>query len=74
MRVNAIAISQSWPKQADRRIDALQEKEIMPFMPGRKRHMTKVKYDMRRRRIASRYDGCTKVFLSAVIFAATVLF
>ena len=71
--------------------DALQEKGIIPCIPGRKSRAKPVKYDKRRyksrnrieimfgrlkdwRRVATRYDRCPNVFLSAVALAATVLF
>lgn len=58
-----------------------------PFTPGRKSRAKPVKYDKRRyrieimfgrlkdwRRVATRYDRCPKVFLSAITLAATVMF
>ena len=71
--------------------DALEEKGIMPCIPGKKSRTKPVKYDKRRykrrnrieimfgrlkdwRRVATRYDRCPTVFLSAVALAATVLF
>jgi transposase len=71
--------------------DALEEKGVMPCIPGRKSRTKPVKYDKRRykrrnrieimcgrlkdwRRVATRYDRCPTVFLSAVALAATVLF
>ena len=66
---------------------ALENKGINPCIPGRKSRMKPVKYDKRRsrieimfgrlkdwRRVATRYDRCPKVFLSAVALTATVLF
>ena len=67
--------------------DALQDKGIKPCIPGRKSRGKPIKHDKRRnrieimfgrlkdwRRIATRYDRCPKVFLSAVAFAATIMF
>jgi transposase len=67
--------------------DALKDKGIRPCIPGRKSRGKAVCYDKRRtrieimfgrlkdwRRIATRYDRCPKVFLSAVARAATVMF
>lgn len=70
---------------ADRGYDAdwfregLENKDIKPCIPGRKSRTKPVKYDERRykrpwRRVATRYDRCPKVFLSAIALAATVLF
>ncbi|MFC3314883.1 IS5 family transposase [Falsigemmobacter intermedius] len=66
---------------------ALENKGITPCIPGRKSREKPVKYDRRRsriemmfgrlkdwRRVATRYDRCPKVFLNAIILAATVLF
>lgn len=66
--------------------DALKDKGIKPCIPGRKTRGTPVKHDKRRnrieimfgrlkdwRRVATRYDRCPKVFLSAVALAATVM-
>ena len=55
-------IGSSEPKQADWFREALKYKGIKPCIPGRKS-----------RRIATRYDRCPKVLLSAVVLAATVL-
>lgn len=67
--------------------DALQNKDIKPCIPGRRFRTKPVKYDKRRnrieimfgclkgwRRVATRYDRCPKVFLSAIALTATVLF
>lgn len=71
--------------------EALQDKGIKPFIPGRKSRGKPIKYDRRRykrrnrieimfgklkgwRRVATRYDRCPKVFLSAVALSATVIF
>lgn len=67
--------------------DALQEKGITPCIPGRKSRNKTIKYDKRRNRIeimvgrlkdwwrvATRYDRCPMVFLSAIALAATVIF
>ena len=71
--------------------EALQNKGIRAFIPGRKQRKTTVKYDKRRykrrnrseimfgrlkgwRRVATRYDRCPKVFLSAIALAATGMF
>ena len=70
--------------------EALQDKGITPCIPGRKSRGTPVKYKRRYkrrhrieimfgrlkdwRRVATRYDRCPKVFLSAVALAATVIF
>ncbi len=76
---------------ADWSRDALKDKGIMPYIPGRKSRSKPVKYDKRRykrrnrieimfgrlkdwRRVATRYDRCPKVFLSAVALAAAVIF
>ncbi|MGC1428016.1 MAG: IS5 family transposase, partial [Albidovulum sp.] len=76
---------------ADWSKDALKDKGIKPYIPGRRSRSKPVKYDKRRskrrnrieimfgrlkawRRVATRYDRCPKVFLSAVAPAATVLF
>lgn len=66
---------------------ALKDKGIKPCIPGRKSRSKPVKYDKRRnrieimfgrlkdwRRVATRYDRCPKVFLSAIALAATVMF
>jgi IS30 family transposase len=63
------------------------EIEEMTCIPGRKSRSKPIKYDKRRnrieimfgrlknwRRVATRYDRCPKVFLSAVALAATVMF
>ncbi|MFV0294374.1 MAG: transposase, partial [Paracoccus sp. (in: a-proteobacteria)] len=65
----------------------LKDKGVKACIPGRKSRRKAVKYDKRRnrigimfaslkdwRRVATRYDSCPKVFLSAVALAATVLF
>ncbi|CUH44799.1 Transposase [Ruegeria atlantica] len=67
--------------------EALTDKGLKPCIPGRKSRDKPVRYDKRRnrieimfgrlkdwRRVATRYDGCPKVFLSAIALAATVLF
>lgn len=71
--------------------DALKDKGIKPYIPGRKSRGKPIKHDKRRykrrnrieimfgrlkewRRVATRYDRCPKVFLSAVALAATVMF
>ena len=71
--------------------DALKNKGIKPYIPGRMSRSKLIKYDKRRykrrnrieimfgrlkdwRRVATRYDRCPKVFLSAVALAATVMF
>ncbi len=67
--------------------EALKDKGIMPCIPGRKSRGKPVKYDKRRnrieimfgrlkdwRRVATRYDRCPRVFLSAIALAATVIF
>jgi|TARA_R100000935_G_scaffold57753_1_gene92454 transposase len=67
--------------------EALVDKGITPCIPGRKLRDKPVKYDKRRsrieimcgrlkdwRRIATRYDRCPKVFLSAIALAAAILF
>ena len=67
--------------------DALKDKGIKLCIPGRKSRGKTIKHDKRRnrieimfgrlkdwRRIATRYDRCPKVFLSAVALAATVMF
>jgi transposase len=67
--------------------EALEDRGIRACIPGRKSRDTPVRYDKRRnrieimfgrlkdwRRIATRYDRCPKVFLSAVALAATVIF
>ena len=66
--------------------DTLKDKGIRPCIPGRKQRKTAVKYDKRRnrigimfgrlndwRRVATRYDRCPKVFLSAIALAALVI-
>ncbi len=66
---------------------ASKDKGIKPFIPGRKSRGKPIKHDKRRyrieiifgrlkawRRVATRYDRCPKVFLSAVALAATVMF
>jgi hypothetical protein len=65
----------------------LNDKGIKPCIPGHKSRGQPIKYDTRRnrieimfgrlkdwRRVATRYDGCPKVLLSAVALAATVMF
>ena len=67
--------------------EAMKDKGIRPCIPGRKSRSKPVKHDKRRnrieimfgrlkdwRRLATRYDRCPKVFLSAVALAATVIF
>ena len=67
--------------------EALQDKGISACIPGRKKRKTTVKYDKRRsrieimfgrlkdwRRVATRYDRCPKVFLSAIALAALVIY
>lgn len=69
--------------------EALQDKGIRACIPGRKARKKPVKYDKRRyrrrieimfgrlkdwRRVATRYDRCPEVFLSAIALAATVIF
>jgi transposase len=67
--------------------DAFQNKGIRPCIPGRTSRDKPVRYDKRRnrieimfgrlkdwRRVATRYDRCPKVFLSAIALAATVIF
>jgi transposase len=67
--------------------EALRDKRIRPRIPGRKTRGKAVRYDKRRnrieimfgrlkdwRRIATRYDRCPKVFLSAIALAAAVIF
>jgi transposase len=70
--------------------DALKDKGIRPFIPGRKSRGKPIKHDKRRykrrnrieimfvrlkdwHRVATRYDRCPKVFLTAVALAATVM-
>ena len=65
----------------------MKDKGIRPCTPGRKSRGKHVKHYKRRnrieivfgwlkdfRRIATRFDRCPKVFLSAVALAATVMF
>jgi transposase len=68
----------------------LKDKGIKPCIPGRKSRAKPVKYDKRRykrhkienmftrlkdwRRIATRYDRCPILFLSACALAATVIY
>lgn len=52
--------------------EALQDKGIKPFIPGRKSRGKPINYD--RRRVTTRYDRCPKVFRSAVALAASVIF
>jgi transposase len=60
--------------------DVLKEKGIKPCIPGRKSRGKPIKHDKRRyriefmferlkdwRRVATRYDRCPKVFLSATV-------
>ncbi len=67
--------------------EALKDKGIKPCIPGRKSRDTLAKHDKRRnrieimfgrlkdwRRVATRYDRCPEVFLSAVTLAVTVIF
>ncbi|UOA33645.1 hypothetical protein DSM110093_03480 (plasmid) [Sulfitobacter sp. DSM 110093] len=63
--------------------EALKDKGIHACIPGRKQRKATVKYDKRRykrgrlkdwRRVATRYDRCPKVFLSAIALAATVIY
>jgi transposase len=67
--------------------DALKDKGIKPCIPGRKSRDKPIKHDKRRnrieimfgrlkywRRVATRYDRCPQVFLSAVALTATVMF
>lgn len=67
--------------------EALQDKAVRACIPGRKHGKTPVKYDKRRnrikilfgrlkyrRRIATRYDRCPNVFLSAIALAALVIY
>jgi transposase len=68
--------------------EALKDKGICACIPGRKQRKKAVKYDKRRykrrnrlhgrlkdwRRVATRYDRCTKVFLPAIALAATVIY
>lgn len=72
---------------ADRFRDALHAKGMTPCIPGRKTRTEPIRYDKRRNRIeimfgrlkdwcrvATRYERCPTVFLSAIALAATVLF
>jgi transposase len=65
----------------------LKDKGIKHCIPGHKSRGKPIKHDKRRnrieimfgrlkdwRRVATRYDGCPKVLLSAVALAATVMF
>ena len=67
--------------------EALQDKGIRACIPGRKKRKKPVKYHKRRnrieimfgrlkdwRRVATRYDRCPKVFLSAIALAALVIY
>jgi len=67
--------------------DALKDKGIKSCIPGRKSRAKPIKHDKRRnrieimfgrlkdwRRVATRYDRCPKVFLSAIALAATIMF
>jgi transposase len=67
--------------------EALSDKGTKPCIPGRKSRNKVVRYDKRRnriermfgrlkdwRRVATRYDRCPKVFLSAIALTATVIF
>ena len=71
---------------ADWFMSALKDKGIGACIPGRKQRKTSVKYDKRcnrieimfgrrkdRRRVATRYDRCPKVFLSAIALTALVI-
>ena len=66
---------------------ALQAEGIQPCIPGKRSGLEPIKYDRRCsrieimfgrlkdwRRVATRYDRCTTVFLSAIALAATVIF
>ncbi len=65
--------------------EALRDKGIRPCIPGRKQRKNTIKYDKRRnrieimfgrlkgwRRVATRYDRCPTVFLSAIGLAALI--
>jgi hypothetical protein len=62
----------------------LKDKGIKPCIPGRTSRGKPIKHDKRRskrrnrlkdwRRVATHYDRCPKVFLSAIALAATVMF
>lgn len=67
--------------------EALKDKGIKLCIPGRKSRGKPIKHNKRRnrieimcrrlkdlRRIATRFDRCSKFFLSAVALAATVMF
>ena len=67
--------------------EALKDKGIRACIPGRKQRKKPIKYDKRRnrieimfgrlkdwRRVATRYDRCPKVFLSAIALAALVIY
>ncbi len=60
---------------------------LVGYIPGRKQRKTPVKYDKRRnrieimfgwlkdwRRVATRYNRCPKVFPSAIVLAALVIY
>lgn len=72
---------------ADSFRNALQAKGIQPCIPGRRSRLEPIKYDKRRYRrrsrieimfgrlnVATRYDRCPTVFLSAIALAATGIF
>ena len=67
--------------------EALKDKGIRACIPGRKQRKKPVSYDKRRnrieimfgrlkdwRRVATRYDRCPTVFLSAIALTATVIY
>lgn len=67
--------------------DALKDKGMKPCIPGQKSRGKPIKHDKLHnrieimfarlkdwRRVATRYDRCPKVFLSAVLLGATVMF
>jgi transposase len=67
--------------------EALKDKGIRPYIPGRKSRGNTVRYDKRRyrieimfgrlkdwRRATTRCDRCAKTFQSAAALAATVIF
>ncbi len=67
--------------------EALQDKGIRACILGRKQRKKSIKYDKRRnrieimfgrlkdwRRVATRYERCRKVLLSAIALAATVIY
>ena len=64
---------------------ALEDKGIRACIPDRKQRKTAIRYDKRRykrrnrivkdwRQVATRYDRCPKVFLSAIALAALVIY